>query len=288
MLRTLAEKKEQQFTLKCDCNDRVVIGDKNRLKQILINIASNAIKYTNNGGHISLELESLPENRYRFTCTDDGIGMSAEFVQHICEDYARAEDSRVSKTQGTGLGMSVVKGFTDLMGGTLTIKSELGKGSTFIVEIPFPPASEEERQAVLHPAAEDNSKLTEFVGKKVLLVEDNALNAEIAIELLNTIGLQVDWAENGELGLQKFEESGHDEYFAIFMDMQMPVMDGVTATKRIRQSSRPDHDIPIFAMTANTFANDRRSCHDAGMNGYIPKPVNVKDIESALNVIEDI
>lgn len=288
MLRTLAEKKDQQFTLKCDCNDRVVIGDKNRLKQILINIASNAIKYTNNGGHISLELESLPENRYRFTCTDDGIGMSAEFVQHICEDYARAEDSRVSKTQGTGLGMSVVKGFTDLMGGTLTIKSELGKGSTFIVEIPFPPASEEERQAVLHPAAEDNSKLTEFVGKKVLLVEDNALNAEIAIELLNTIGLQVDWAENGELGLQKFEESGHDEYFAIFMDMQMPVMDGVTATKRIRQSSRPDHDIPIFAMTANTFANDRRSCHDAGMNGYIPKPVNVKDIESALNVIEDI
>lgn len=286
MLRSLAEKKEQQFTVQCDCTDCVVVGDENRLKQILINIASNAIKYTNAGGHISLRLECLPENRCRFTCTDDGIGMSEEFIQHICEDYTRAEDSRVSKTQGTGLGMSVVKGFTELMGGTLNIKSELGKGSVFTVEIPFAAASEEEREAVLHPITEEENSQPEFVGKKVLLVEDNALNAEIAIELLNTIGLQVDWAENGEIGLQRFEASGKDEYFAIFMDMQMPVMDGVTATKMIRQSSRADHDIPIFAMTANTFANDRRSCHDAGMNGYIPKPVSVKDIESALNVIE--
>ena len=287
MLHSLADKKEQQFTVQCDCKDCVVVGDENRLKQILINIASNAIKYTNSGGHISLTLECLPENRCRFTCTDDGIGMSAEFVKHICEDYTRAEDSRVSKTQGTGLGMSVVKGFTDLMGGTLTIKSELGKGSTFIVEIPFSAASEEEREAVLHPVTEEENSQPVFVGKKVLLVEDNALNAEIAIELLNTIGLQVDWAENGEIGLERYESSKTDEYFAIFMDMQMPVMDGVTATKMIRQSSRADHDIPVFAMTANTFANDRRSCRDAGMNGYIPKPVSVKDIDSALNVIDE-
>lgn len=286
MLRSLADKKEQSFTVQCDCEDRVVIGDENRLKQILINIASNAIKYTNAGGSIKLSLESLPENRYRFTCADNGIGMSEEFVKHICEDYTRAEDSRVSKTEGTGLGMSVVKGFTDLMGGKLSIKSELGKGSEFVVEIPFEAASEEERQAVLHPVTEDEAAQPEFAGKKVLLVEDNALNAEIAMELLQTIGLKVDWAENGEIGLQKYEASAHDEYFAVFMDMQMPVMDGVTATKRIRQSSREDHDIPIFAMTANTFASDRRSCNEAGMNGYIPKPVSVKAIESALNVIE--
>ncbi len=287
MLRTLAEKKEQQFTVRCDYTDRVVVGDKNRLKQILINIASNAIKYTNTGGHIVLQLECLPNNHCRFTCTDDGIGMSEEFVQHICEDYTRAEDSRVSKTQGTGLGMSVVKGFTELMGGTLTIQSEVGKGSIFCVEIPFTAASEEEQQNVLHPVTEDEDRQPEYVGKKVLLVEDNALNAEIAIELLHTIGLQVDWAENGKIGLQSYEASAPDEYFAVFMDMQMPIMDGVTATRMIRQSTRADHDIPIFAMTANTFASDRRNCHEAGMNGYIPKPVNVKDIESALIVLEE-
>lgn len=142
------------------------------------------------------------------------------------------------------------------------------------------------RLRIYHPIKEDENSRPEFVGKKILLVEDNALNAEIAMDLLHTIGLQVDRAENGEIGLEKFQASEHDEYFAVFMDMQMPVMDGVTATKRIRQSSRTDHDIPIFAMTANTFANDRRNCNEAGMNGYIPKPVSVKDIESALNVIE--
>lgn len=115
---------------------------------------------------------------------------------------------------------------------------------------------------------------------------DNALNAEIATELLEMVGLRVEWAENGKVGIQRYEASAPDEYFAVFMDMQMPVMDGVTATRLIRQSSRPDHDIPIFAMTANTFASDRRRCREAGMNGYIPKPVSVKNIEEALTVIK--
>ena len=287
VLRPLYGKKEQHLTVDCGCTDRVVLGDANRLKQILINIVSNAIKYTDVGGHIALSLVCLPDHRYRFTCTDDGIGMTEEFVQHICEDYARAEDSRVSKTQGTGLGMSVVKGFTELMGGTLKIESQLGKGSSFIVEIPFPDASAAQREMVLHPPAEDASDRSGYVGKKVLLVEDNALNAEIAMELLQTIGLNVDWAENGEVGIRRYEDSELDEYFAVFMDMQMPVMDGVTATRLIRRSSRRDHDIPIFAMTANTFASDRRSCREAGMTGYIPKPVSVKDIADALTEIEE-
>ena len=212
--------------------------------------------------------------------------MSADFVQHICEDYTRAEDSRVSKIQGTGLGMSVVKGFTELMGGTLHIESELGKGSTFVVTIPFPAASEEERQAFLCPITRDSTKQPEYVGKKALLAEDNALNAEIAIELLKTVGLLVDWVEDGAMALQRYEASQSGEYLVIFMDMQMPVMDGVAATKRIRQSNRADHDIPIFAMTANTFANDRQNCREAGMNGYIAKPVSIKDIEDALMEIE--
>ena len=287
ILRPLSGKKEQQLTVKCDCTDRVAVGDANRLKQILINIISNAIKYTNVGGRIDLRLDCLPGGRYRFTCTDNGIGMSEDFVAHICEDYARAEDSRVSKTQGTGLGMSVVKGFTDLMGGTLDIRSTLGEGSTFVVEIPFPDATPEQRAMVLRPAAQPGDKAPGYAGKKVLLVEDNALNAEIAIELLQTIGLAADWAENGQIGVERYEASAPGEYFAVFMDMQMPVMDGVSATKLIRRSQRPDRDIPIFAMTANTFANDRRNCRDAGMTGYISKPVSIKSIEDALSLIRE-
>ena len=285
ILRPLAGKKELSLTVSCDCPDHVVRGDANRLKQIMINIMSNAIKYTNTGGHIALTLESLPGGRYRFVCEDDGIGMSEEFVKHICEDYARAEDSRVSKVQGTGLGMSVVRGFTERMGGTLKVESELGKGSVFTVEIPFSGVSEEERQAVLHPVKEDEDENSRYIGKKVLLAEDNALNAEIAMELLQTIGLTVHWAENGEAALKQFEESRIGEYYAVFMDMQMPVMDGLTATRMIRQSTRSDHDIPIFAMTANTFASERKKCREAGMTGHISKPVSVKAIRNALEQI---
>ncbi len=287
ILRPLSGKKEQRLTVRCGFEDVVVVGDSNRLKQILINIISNAIKYTNVGGHIDLTLDRLPGDRYRFTCRDDGIGMTPEFVQHICEDYARAEDSRVSKIQGTGLGMSVVKGFTELMGGTLTIESRLGEGSVFTVELPFPEASPEEREAVLHPPLDSAGDEPAYAGKKVLLVEDNALNAEIAMELLQTIGLTVDWAENGEVGVQKFRHAAENEYFAVFMDMQMPIMDGVTATRAIRASDRRDREVPIFAMTANTFASDRRSCREAGMNGYIPKPVRVQDIRDALASVAD-
>ena len=284
MLLPLSEKKEQHLTVQCDRTDRVVLGDAGRLKQILINIISNAIKYTGTGGHIDVSLTCLPSQRYRFTCRDDGIGMSEDFVQHICEDYTRAEDSRVSKVQGTGLGMSVVKGFTDRMGGTLTIDSTPGKGSTFTVEFPFPDASDEQRESVLHPAANELSTAC-YGGKKVLLVEDNSLNAEIAIELLQSIGLSVDWAENGEAGVRRYESSAEHEYFAIFMDMQMPVLDGVAAAERIRADDRGDKDLPIFAMTANTFATDRQRCREAGMNGYIAKPVRIQDIVEALGSI---
>ena len=285
VLRPLAEKKEQQLTVQCDEEDHVVIGDASRVSQIFINIVSNAIKYTPAGGHISLRLETLPGDRYRFICTDDGIGMSEEFIQHIGEDYHRAEDSRISKTEGTGLGMSVVKGFTELMHGQLTVQSKLGEGSTFIVELPLPPASAQQREAVLHPPVEQQDD-TRYAGKEVLLVEDNALNAEIASELLKSMGLTVDWAENGQLGVEKFEASRPNQYLAVFMDMQMPVMDGLEATRRIRSSQRADHTVPIFAMTANTFSVDRDRCKEAGMDGYISKPVAVKDIRAAIREIK--
>lgn len=280
-LRPLAEKKEQQFTFASDFHDHVVVGDSGRFSQIMVNIVSNAIKYTQTGGTIAVTLEALENNRYRFTCRDNGIGMSQEFLQHICEDYSRAEDSRTSETEGTGLGMSVVKGFTQLMRGTLKVDSALGEGSTFVVEIPFDEPTVKERELVIH-AKEQNQSHDDFAGKKVLLAEDNALNAEIAMELLGSIGLSVDTAENGEIAVRKYEKSGLREYDAIFMDMQMPVMDGVEAARKIRASKRPDHDILIFAMTANTLVRDRQNCEEAGMNGYITKPVSLKDIENAL------
>ena len=211
------------------------------------------------------------------------LGMTEEFVRHITEDYVRAEDSRVSKTQGTGLGMSVVKGFTDLMHGSLKIASEIGKGSVFTVDIPFGAATKEQEDSILKPVVEEEDLSVKFSGKRVLLAEDNALNAEIATELLGSLGLIVDWAENGSAAVEQFEAADPGSYFAIFMDMQMPVMDGIEATKLIRSSGREDNDVPIFAMTANTFATDRKRCADAGMNGYIPKPVNLKEIQTTLD-----
>ena len=281
ILRPLAGKKEQELTVHCDRTDRVVLGDGGRLKQIIINIVSNAIKYTGEGRHIDVQFECLPDHRYRFSCKDNGIGMSEEFAQHICEDYARAEDSRVSKVQGTGLGMSVVKGFTDRMGGTLHIESELEKGSVFS-EFPFPDASDEQREAVLYPPVEDALEESRYSGKKVLLVEDNALNAEIAMKLLQSIGLSVDWAENGQSGVARYESSALHEHFAIFMDMQMPVMDGVTATKHIRASARADNDIPIFAMTANAFDEDAQKCLAAGMNAHLSSPPRDQKVVAAI------
>lgn len=281
LLKPLVEKKQQTLLVECAAEDRVVVGDSKRFSQIIINIVSNAIKYTDVGGKIHVRLECLPEDRYRFICEDNGIGMTEEFVEHIFEDYARAEDSRVSKIQGTGLGMAVVKGFVDLMHGSVSVESKLGDGSVFTIELPFEKATSEQRTAVLGSEIKEYHE-PDFTGKKVLLAEDNVLNAEIAIELLECIGLNVVWAENGKIAVERFEHSEIGEYFAVFMDMQMPVMDGVEATKAIRRSQRSDRNIPIFAMTANTFASDKKFCMEAGMDGHISKPICIDEIEGTL------
>lgn len=281
LLIPLAKRTDRELSLNCGCDEAVVIGDSGRLSQIVINIVSNALKYTEAGGHIEVSLEVLPENRCRFICKDDGIGMSEEFLKHITDDYVRAEDSRISKIQGTGLGMSIVSKLTKLMGGTLSVESELGKGSVFTVELPLEPASPEQRSEVLSPNDSEADR-QQLKGKRVLLAEDNALNAEIATELMQGLGLTVDRAENGAAAVEKLKNSAPDTYFAIFMDMQMPIMDGLEATLHIRSSRHADHGIPIIAMTANTFDADKQRCKDAGMNGYISKPIDSDAIVKAL------
>lgn len=282
MLRPLAAKRRQTLTLTCNPADAVVIGDAGRFGQVAMNIVSNAIKYTDQGGSINVELECGSDGVCRFTCTDNGIGMDSEFVEHITEDFVRAEDSRVSKVQGTGLGMSVVKGFTELMGGTLSVRSVKGEGSTFVVEVPFALATPEQRDVVLAHAVTPEGYDGEFSGKKALLAEDNELNAEIAMELLSSLGLSIDWAEDGKQALEKFEQSRLGEYTVVFMDMQMPVMDGLEATRAIRACDRRDNTVPIFAMTANTFVSDRNRCMEAGMDGFIPKPIDIGEIANTL------
>lgn len=282
ILQPLAEQKQQAIIVECNSENKYVIGDVNRLCQIFVNIISNAIKYTDVGGKIHVRLETVSKNRYRFICEDNGIGMTPEYIKHICEEYSRAEDSRVSKIQGTGLGMSVVKGFIQLMNGTLTVKSKLGVGSTFIVELPLREASEKERETFMDVKKQEEMETTQFSGKKVLLVEDNELNVEIAKEMLSSIGFVIDQEENGKTAYDRYMASKAGEYFAIFMDIQMPVMDGVEATKLIRNSKRDDCDIPIFAMTANTFISDRMKYEEVGMNGHIPKPISSKAIITAL------
>jgi len=282
ILFPLAQKKEQILTLFLDVDEQIVVGDAGRFSQIVVNIVSNAIKYTDAGGRISVSLKETENGIYSFNCIDNGIGMSAEYIRHICEDYSRAEDSRISTTEGAGLGMAVVKGFTDLMNGELLIDSKPGEGSSFTVNILFDRPTQEQRKLLENSELGKNGMYAELKGKKVLLVEDNVLNAEIAMELFQSIGLLADWAENGQTGVQRFEESPLYTYDAIFMDMQMPVMDGIEATRCIRKSSRKDNNVCIIAMTANTLTKDREDCEAAGMNGFISKPINLKTISSTL------
>lgn len=278
LLLPLAEGKGQVLTYGLDFAGPFVCGDESRFGQIAMNIISNAIKYTNPGGHIHVSLSHTSDGTYHFSCRDDGIGMEQELVDHITEEYVRAEDSRVSKTQGTGLGMAVVKGLLDLMHGTLLVKSEIGKGSEFTVKIPF---------AVAESLPEDNSKeennTLKLPGKKVLLAEDNDLNAVVASELLKTLELEVDRVENGLDAVEKFKRSSPGEYYAVFMDMQMPVMDGIAAASKIRSLERSDNSVPIYAMTANTFADDIKHCLSVGMNGYIAKPIDIDEIARMLS-----
>ena len=260
-----------------------VIADPLRLEQILINVLANAVKFTPDGGQISLwivQKDTAPAGYadFEFHIKDNGIGMSEEFQKHIFEQFARERTSTVSKIQGTGLGMAITKSLVDMMGGRITVKSEQGKGSEFTISLRFPIGEAKTEQTP--PAA----KASASAGKKLLVVEDNELNLEIASTLLKEAGFAVDTAENGKIAVEKVEAASADRYDLILMDIRMPEMDGYEATRRIR--ALPDTKkaaLPIVAMTANAFEDDRKNALRAGMNGHIAKPLDIQKLFQVLS-----
>ena len=279
-----ADKKHISFTVDtAGMKNEDVIADPLRLEQILINVLANAVKFTPDGGQISLRIvqkdtASADYADFEFHIKDNGIGMSEEFQKHIFEQFARERTSTVSKIQGTGLGMAITKSLVDMMGGRITVKSEQGKGSEFTISLRFPIGEAKTEQTP--PAA----KASAFTGKKLLVVEDNELNLEIASTLLKEAGFEVDTAENGKVAVEKVEAASADRYDLILMDIQMPEMDGYEATRRIR--ALPDTKkaaLPIVAMTANAFEDDRKNALRAGMNGHIAKPLDIQKLFQVLS-----
>ena len=247
------------------------------LSEVCTNLVSNAVKYTGACGTIHCDIMQKPGKKEGWcdtviTVADNGIGMSQEFQKHIFEPFERERTSTVSKVEGSGIGMGIVKKLVGLMGGTVEVESKIGVGSTFTVTIPCRIASQEERQAKRDTTSSDKKSLS---GTKILLAEDNDLNAEIAVELLQEEGCTVDRAKDGVECVDMLEKAANGTYQLILMDIQMPVMNGYDAAKKIRRmDDLPKADIPIIAMTANAFSEDKQAALDAGMNDHVSKPIN--------------
>ena len=283
--------KEQELVLdisKLDCTN--VLSDGVRLQQVLLNLLGNAVKFTPVGGRVEFSLHQKPspkgENMVRlyFGVQDNGIGMTQDFVQHIFESFAREDNRRVQKIEGTGLGMAITKYIVDAMGGTIIVSSKLNEGTDFRIVLDV-----ERGEACLEPkaiAAKSAPKREANVaGLRVLLAEDNELNREIAIALLERKGISVEAAENGQICVDKFIASAVGYYDAILMDLRMPVMNGYEATKVIRALERDDAKLPIIAMTADAFAEDMQHCLAVGMTAHMAKPM---DMEKLMNLLGQV
>ena len=278
MFRNQADSKGQTITVTTQLQYPYVYVDIPHLTEICTNLVSNAVKYTGAGGTICCDITQKPGEKESWcnmviTVADNGIGMSQEFQKHIFEPFERERTSTVSKVEGSGIGMGIVKKLVGLMGGTVAVESKIGVGSTFTVTIPCRIASEDETQAKRETNPSDQKCLC---GTRILLTEDNDLNAEIATELLQEEGCTVDRAKDGVECVDMLEKAANGTYQLILMDVQMPVMNGYDATKKIRRMDDPQKaNIPIVAMTANAFSEDKQVALDAGMNDHIAKPINM-------------
>ena len=272
------KKKFITYSCETDIQHKYVIGDETKVREIFINIIGNSVKYTPEGGKISVSVKEEPFEKenyiaYRIIVEDNGIGMSKEYLPHIFEEFSREHTSTESKVTGTGLGLPIVKSLIDMMGGTIEVESQLGCGTKMNVVLPFELASEKQ---ILEEKQKEKEKISDSIlGKRVLLAEDNELNAEIAMTVLKENGLKAERAANGKQCMEMLKKMPEDYYDMILMDIQMPEMDGYEATKRIRNLDDARADIPIVAMTANVFEEDRQKDLESGMNAHVSKPVDM-------------
>ena len=283
------KKKNLQYHADLDIRHHYVVCDQTKLQEIMLNIISNAIKYTPEGHSIYVEVhEAVSENpskiRYIFSCEDTGMGMSEEYLPHIYEEFSREHSTTENKVPGTGLGLPIIKSMIELMGGSIQVESRQGIGTKFTIDLSFDIALKEEVYG-----SEDtieSSAIHTIKGKRILLVEDNELNAEIAKTVLEDVGALITRAENGQQALELFKEKPAGTFDVILMDLMMPVMDGYTATRKIRELERPDaKTVPIIAMTANAFQEDAEKCIAVGMNAHLAKPLDIEKMKKTIKSI---
>lgn len=287
MVQPAAEKKSQdlQIYMQPDLHS-CVTADQQHLRQVLLNILENACKYTQQNGTIRFTVEETGQPKkhvgtYRITVEDNGIGMKPEYLAHIFEPFSRADDSRISKTSGTGLGMTIVKSLVKQMGGDIKVESEYGKGSRFTVVLEMVQERTVESHTVQEEKTQDAGE--DFSYLKVLLVEDNEINQQIACEMLKFLGVNPELAENGKQAVDMVEHHPAGYYDLVFMDIQMPVMNGYEAAGQIRSLKKDDmRELPIIAMTADAFSEDVQRAKKAGMDGHLAKPISIQQLKEVL------
>lgn len=289
IIRPQAVAKEQMLETSIQVKSQEFLGDTLRLNQMLLNLLSNAVKYTQDGGRILFSVEERERTRanyagLRFTVTDNGRGMTEDYIKTLFEPFSREKSAEMSKIQGTGLGMSICKGIVELMGGIIQVSSAPGKGSTFTVDLSL--RIEKETLAIQESAGVGERSDFDYRDRCFLVAEDNELNAEIISQLLAMEGARVILASNGREAVELFDRSAEHYYDAVLMDIQMPVMNGYDSTRAIRGLDRPDAGtVPIVAMTADAFAEDIQKAREAGMNAHVAKPVDMRVLSEALSEV---
>jgi len=284
LVRIQLEAKKIELSVSCVVSHKWVLCDKVMLDRALMNLLCNAGKFTEENGRVSLQLKELAgddeSSSYEIRIKDTGIGMSPEFAEHLFIPFERERTSTVSRIQGTGLGLAITKSIVDMMGGSITVQTEKGKGTEFTITVAFPLAEPEK------DICPNEGNEISFEGMRALLVDDNLINMEIAQMLLEQAGFLIETAENGKIALEMTAASKPGYYDVILMDIQMPVMDGYMATQAIR--NLPDTrlaGIPIIAMTANAFQEDIKKAEEIGMNGHIAKPLDIPNMKTTLQQV---
>lgn len=288
-LKVMTESEAARKSLVFDITDkdivnRELIGDYGNILRVLINIVSNAVKYTPDGGFVRISVRELYSDEpgrttYEFVCRDNGIGMSDEFLEDIYKPFVRADDMRVIQTNGSGLGMAIVKKIVDALSGDISISSSPGSGTTVTVRLGFEVAGN--KRDINEIREQEKERITDE--KIVLIAEDQKDNREVLLTYLEDLGIKADAAVNGEEAVDMFISSEPGLYKAVFMDIEMPVLDGYQASVMIRGMNRDDSDLPIIALTANAFPSDREKAARAGIDHYLTKPLRMDDLSELLN-----